>query len=130
MRPPPSVCNPGIECKIFSVAECLHFSAFHYATTRGGCGVGVIGGTARRLSSEAEMYGYKYARIMPVSALGSSEASAPEWFICISIMGSSNRTMQLFTLGAVSSLGRVCFQRLHCNCICVVLFVPQEADLP
>ena len=31
--------------------------------------------------------------------LGNSEASAPQRFKCISIMGSSNRAMQLSTLG-------------------------------
>ena len=50
-----------------------------------------------------------------MSALGSSEASAPQRFKCISIMGSSNRqtgAKQLFALGAVSSLGRVHFQNV------------------
>ena len=40
--------------------------------------------------SEAEMYGYNTLGIAQVSALGSSEASAPQRFKCISIMGDSN----------------------------------------
>ena len=49
-----------------------------------------------------------------MSALGSSEASAPQRLKCISIMGSSNGATQLSALGAVSSLGRVRFRRFHC----------------
>ena len=40
-----------------------------------------------------------------MSALRSSEASAPQRFKCISIMGSSNGATKLSALGAVSSLG-------------------------
>ena len=50
----------------------------------------VAGGAARCSSSEAEMYGYNTLGIAQVSALGSSEASAPQRFKCISIMGDSN----------------------------------------
>ena len=49
-----------------------------------------------------------------MSALGSSEARAPQRLKCISIVGSSNGATQLSTLGAVSSLGRVRFRRFHC----------------
>ena len=45
---------------------------------------------ARCLSSEAEIYGYNMQGITQVSALGSLEASAPQRFKCISIMGDSN----------------------------------------
>ena len=45
---------------------------------------------ARCPSSEAEMYGYNTPGIAQVSALGSSEASAPQRFKCISLMGDSN----------------------------------------
>ena len=44
-----------------------------------------------------------------VSALRSSEASAPQRLKC-------NGVTQLSALGAVSSLGRVRFGRFHCNC--------------
>ena len=55
------------------------------------CGVGVVaGGAARCPSSEAEMYGCNTQGTAQVSALGSSEASAPQRFKCISIMGDSN----------------------------------------
>ena len=55
------------------------------------CGVGVAAGCAARCpSSESEMYGYNTQGIAQVSALGSSEASAPQRFKCISIMGDSN----------------------------------------
>ena len=47
----------------------------------------MVRGAARCPSSEAEMYGSKYAQ---VSALGSLVASAPQGFQCISIIGSSN----------------------------------------
>ena len=50
----------------------------------------VAGGAARCPSSEAEMYGSNTLGIAQVSALGSSEASAPQRFKCISIMGDSN----------------------------------------
>ena len=50
----------------------------------------VAGGAARCSSSEAEMYGYNTLGIAQVSALGSSEASAPQRFKCISIIGDSN----------------------------------------
>ena len=54
-------------------------------------GVGVVaGGAARCPSSEAEMYGSDKLGIAQMSALGSSEASAPQGFKCISIMGDSN----------------------------------------
>ena len=54
-------------------------------------GVGVAAGCAARgPSSEAEMYGYNTQWIAQVSALGSSEASAPQRFKCISIIGDSN----------------------------------------
>ena len=36
------------------------------------------------------MYGYNWQGIAQVSALGSSEASAPQRFKCISIIGDSN----------------------------------------
>ena len=53
--------------------------------------MGVIaGGAARCPSLEAEMYGSRTLGIAQVSALGSSEASAPQGFKCISIMGNSN----------------------------------------
>ena len=53
--------------------------------------MGVAAGcTARCPSSEAEMYGYNTQGIAQVSALGSSEASAPQRFKCISTMGDSN----------------------------------------
>ena len=45
---------------------------------------------AKCTSSEAEMYGYNTLGIAEVSALGSSEASAPHRFKYISIMGDSN----------------------------------------
>ena len=61
------------------------------------------------------MYGYNTQGIAQVSALGSSEASAPQRFKCISIMGDSNGAAQLSALGAVSLLGRVRFRRFHCN---------------
>ena len=55
------------------------------------CGVGVAAGWAARCpSSEAEMYGYNTQGIAQASALGSSEASAPQRFKCIIIMGDSN----------------------------------------
>ena len=55
------------------------------------CSVGVVaGGAARCPSSEAEIYGYNTPGIAQVSALGSSEASAPQGFKCISIMDDSN----------------------------------------
>ena len=57
-----------------------------------------------------------------MSALGSLEASAPQRFKCISIMGSSNGATQLSALGAVSSLGRVRFRRFHC--------IPFQISLP
>ena len=51
------------------------------------CGVGVAAGCAARCpSSEAEMYGHNTPGIAQVSVLGSSEASAPQRFKCISIM--------------------------------------------
>ena len=54
--------------------------------------MGVAAGCAARCpSSETEMYGYNTLGIAQVSALGSSEASAPQMFKCISIMGDSNR---------------------------------------
>ena len=49
-----------------------------------------------------------------MSALGNSEASAPQRFKCIGIMGSSNEAAQLSALGAVSSLWRVRFRRFYC----------------
>ena len=53
--------------------------------------MGVAAGCAARCpSSGAEMYGYNTQGIAQVSALGSSEASAPQRFKCISIMGDSN----------------------------------------
>ena len=53
--------------------------------------MGVAAGcAARRPSSETEMYGYNTQGIAQVSALGSSEASAPQRFKCINIMGDSN----------------------------------------
>ena len=53
--------------------------------------MGVAAGCAARCpSSESEMYGYNTQGIAQVSALGSSEASAPQRFKCISIMGDSN----------------------------------------
>ena len=53
--------------------------------------MGVAAGYAARCpSSEAEMYGYNTQGIAQVSTLGSSEASAPQRFKCISIMGDSN----------------------------------------
>ena len=53
--------------------------------------MGVAAGcTARCPSSEAEMYGYNTQGIAQVSALGSSEVSAPQRFKCISTMGDSN----------------------------------------
>ena len=55
------------------------------------CGVGVAaGGAARCPFSEAEMYSCNMQGIAQVSALGSSEASAPQGFKGISIMGDSN----------------------------------------
>ena len=59
-----------------------------------GCGRGVRGHTARCPSSEAEIYDYNTQGIAQVSALESSEASAPQMFKCISIMGDSNRGAQ------------------------------------
>ena len=50
----------------------------------------VAGGAARCPSLEVEMYGYNTLGIAQVSALESSEASAPQRFKCISIMGDSN----------------------------------------
>ena len=48
------------------------------------CGVSVAAGCAARCpSSEAEMYCYNTQGIAQVSALGSSEASAPQRFKCI-----------------------------------------------
>ena len=53
--------------------------------------MGMAAGYAARCpSSETEMYGYNTQGIAQVSALGSSEASAPQRFKCISIMGDSN----------------------------------------
>ena len=50
--------------------------------------MGVAAGCGARCPfSEAEMYGYNRQGIAQVSALGSSEASAPQRFKCISIMG-------------------------------------------
>ena len=48
------------------------------------------GCTARFQSSKAQMYGYNTQGIAQVFALGNSEASAPQRFKCISIMGDSN----------------------------------------
>ena len=50
----------------------------------------VVGGAARCPSSEAEMHGSNTLGITRVSALGSSEASAPQGLKCISIMEDSN----------------------------------------
>ena len=50
----------------------------------------VAGSVARCRSSEAEMYGCNTLGIAQVSALGSSEVSAPQGFKCIGIMGDSN----------------------------------------
>ena len=50
----------------------------------------VAGGVAKCPSSETEMYGSNTLGIAQVSALGSLEASAPQRFKCISIMGDSN----------------------------------------
>ena len=50
----------------------------------------VVGGAARCPSSETEMYGSNTLGIAQVSALGSLEASAPQRFKCISIIGDSN----------------------------------------
>ena len=53
--------------------------------------MGVAAGYVVRCpSSEAEMYGCNTLGIAQVSALGSSEASAPQRFKCISKMGDSN----------------------------------------
>ena len=53
--------------------------------------MGVAAGCGARCpSSEAEMYSYNTQGIAQVSALGSSEVSAPQRFKCISIMGDSN----------------------------------------
>ena len=57
------------------------------------------------------MYGCKYAQ---VSALVSSEASAPQGFKCISIMGDSNGGSTTVRFKGVSFLGRVRFRRFHC----------------
>ena len=67
----------------------------------------VAGGAARCPSSEAEMYGSNTPGTAQVSALRSSEASAPQGFKCISIMGDSNGGSATSALGAVSFLGRV-----------------------
>ena len=74
----------------------------------------VAGGAARCPSSEAEMYGCNTLGIAQVSALGSSEASAPQGFKCISIMGDSNggSTTALSRGGVLSREGR--FRRFHC----------------
>ena len=54
------------------------------------CGVGMVSeGAARCPSLKAEMYGCNTQVIAQVSALGSSKASAPQRFKCISIMGDS-----------------------------------------
>ena len=50
----------------------------------------VAGGAARCPSSEAEMYGSNTLANVQVFALRSLEASAPQRFKCISIMGDSN----------------------------------------
>ena len=68
--------------------------------------------------------------IAQVSALGSSEASAPQRFKCIGIMGSSNGATQLSALGAVSSLRRVRFRRFHCTLPSGLARVVQEWQLP
>ena len=53
--------------------------------------MGVAAGCAAKCpSSEAEIYGCNTQGIAQVSALGSSEASAPQGFKCISIIGDSN----------------------------------------
>ena len=53
--------------------------------------MGVAAGCAAGCpSSEAEMCGYNTQGIAQVSALGSSEASAPQRFKCTSITGDSN----------------------------------------
>ena len=49
--------------------------------------MGVVAGGAARCP---EMYGSNTLGIAQVSAIGSSEASAPQRFKCISIMGDSN----------------------------------------
>ena len=49
--------------------------------------MGVAAGCAAKYpSSEAEMYGYNTQGFAQVSALGSSEASAPQRFKCIGII--------------------------------------------
>ena len=73
--------------------------------------MGVVGGVARCPSLEAEMYGCKYTGVRTsVPTLGSSEASSPQRFKCISIMGSSNGAMQLSAL----VVGRVRFWKFYC----------------
>ena len=53
--------------------------------------MGVAAGCGARCPSlETEMYGYNRQGIAQVSALGSLEASAPQRFKCISIIGDSN----------------------------------------
>ena len=67
------------------------------------------------LSSEAKVYSGNMYGISQVSALESLEVSASQRFKCISIIGYFNGAAQLSTLGAVSSLRRVRFRRLHCR---------------
>ena len=75
----------------------------------------VVGGAARYPSLEAEMYVSNTLGIAQVSALGSSEASAPQGFKGISIMRDSNGGSTTVRSRAVSFLGRVRFRRFHCT---------------
>ena len=83
------------------------------------CGVGVAAGCADRCSSsEAEMYSYNTQGIAQVSALGSSEASAPQRFK-FNIMGDSNGGSATVRSRGGVLLGRVRFRRFHCNIIII-----------
>ena len=76
----------------------------------------VAGGAARRPSSEAQMYGFNTLGIAQVSALGRPEASVPQRFKCISIMGDSNggSTTVRSRGGVLSKEGRFrMFQFIH-----------------
>ena len=75
----------------------------------------VAGGAARCPSSEAEMYGSNTLGIAQVSALASSEASAPQRFKCISIMGDSNGGSTTVRSRGGVLLREVRFRRLHCS---------------